>query len=61
MNIRPGKIENLTARRRASEDMLPSPNADEEVVSYLQSLHPKWLIHVESLLEDRARLEHSHW
>lgn len=41
--------------------MMPVPKSDPDIVAQLQSIHPNWLIHVESDLRDRARLEHSHW
>lgn len=61
MDLRPGNTEALVGRRRDSAEMMPVPKSDPDIVAQLQSIHPKWLIHVESNLRDRARLEHSLW
>lgn len=61
MNLRKGNKDGIFGRRRDSEDMLPCPSADKEVIEYLQKEFPRHLVHVESWLYDTARLQHSHW
>jgi len=61
LNLRVGKIENLVGRRRGSSEMLPVPKPDAEVLTYLREKYRTRLVHIESDINDRARLEHSHW
>lgn len=62
MNIRPANTDAITPQRRTSEDMLPVPRADEDAIVHLeQLLGRRWMVHIEASLDDRARIEHSHW
>ena len=51
----------VRARRHDSQDMLPSPLADLEVLKALQGEYPRRLVYVLCLASDKARLEHNHW
>jgi hypothetical protein len=61
MNLREGNIKALVGRCRDSKDMLPVPKGDADVIAKLQRDNRKCLVHIESHINDRARLEHSHW
>jgi hypothetical protein len=61
MKLRPGNLRHLRCQRRDSREMLTCPPADKDVIEHLEKLHPRALVHVESWLHDRARLEHSYW
>ena len=51
----------VRARRHDSQDMLPVPLADLEVLKALQGEYPRHLAYVLCLASDTARLEHNHW